>query len=431
MVYKNPLHSRAMKGVAVAMAVAIPGAAIGLARAGAPEPGAILAPAAALAPALPTLPEIVAEQALAPVRIPEIKVDAAAARLNMASLRDAERAVRAEIARGAFPGAALAAGRAGQVAYLTGIGTLQRGGAGVDAETTLYDIASLSKVVGTTTAVMLLVEDGALELDAPVHKYLPAFRGDGKDAVTIRHLLTHTSGLPAGASAPGDTPEQRLARLVATPLKGSPGKQVEYSDVGFVVLWAAAERAAGEPLPDLLHRRVFAPLGMASTTFNPGEGCVNCPPTRKMPDGTLLRGVVHDPTARRLGGVAGHAGLFSTAADLARFAAMMAGEGELDAVRVLKTETVHAFTRRAPGARFRALGWETRDDTGIGGAGLALSQRAYGHTGFTGTSMWIDPDRGSWSVLLTNRTLDPRGPNRIQALRRTVNASVAVAADRE
>jgi serine-type D-Ala-D-Ala carboxypeptidase len=196
-----------------------------------------------------------------------------------------------------------------------------------------------------------------------------------------------------------------------------------------VVLWAAAERAAGEPLTGLLERRVWRPLQMRSTGFNPGgEACDRCSPSWKRADGTPVRGVVHDPTARRLGGVTGNAGLFSTAADLARFAAMMASGGELEGTRILREETIRTFTARQAGAGNRALGWETPPATG-GSAGAQFSRRAFGHTGYTGTSMWIDPERGTWTVLLANRTFDPQAPNRIQALRRAVNDRVAEAAE--
>jgi len=142
----------------------------------------------------------------------------------------------------------------------------------------------------------------------------------------------------------------------------------------------------------------------------------------------VVRGLVHDPIARTLGGVAGNAGLFSTAPDLARFAAMLASGGELDGVRVLREETIRAFTRRQPGADTRALGWDTPERDGSGAAGRRISPRAFGHTGFTGTSLWVDPDRGTWTVLLTNRTFEPRAANRIQSLRRAVHDEVALSA---
>jgi CubicO group peptidase (beta-lactamase class C family) len=349
------------------------------------------------------------------------------ARLEREKLAAAERLVRAEVRRGAFPGAALAAGRGAHMELLRGIGNAEWGRYEVDAERTIYDIASLTKVVATTTAVMLLVEDGRMDVDAPVSRYLPEFGGGGKDDVTIRHLLTHTSGLPAGAGAPG-TPSQALRALIRTPLAASPGERMVYSDVGFVVLWAAAERAAGQPLQEMLQARVYGPLGMVSTRFNPGgEACDRCSPSYRKDDGTPVRGKVHDPIARKLGGVAGNAGLFSTAADLARFAAMLAEGGTLEGVHVFDEATIRRFTAKQPNAGNRALGWETPRESG-GSAGSQVSRKAFGHTGFTGTSLWVDPERGTWTVLLANRTFDPHASNRIQALRRAVNDRVAEAA---
>jgi serine-type D-Ala-D-Ala carboxypeptidase len=352
--------------------------------------------------------------------------------LSAVDLFRAQEAVRLEVARGGFPGAALAIGRWGKTVVERGVGRLDRtlGAPEVDPDLTIYDLASLTKVVATTTAVMLLVEDGKLDLDAPVRHYLPAFGGGAKDWVTVRHLLAHTSGLPAGADIWAPTPEGSLQRAIAVPLRFGVGSQVVYSDVGFIVLWAVAERAAGEPLYRMLDRRVFGPLQMLSTTFLPGQWCERCAPTEQRKDGTEIRGVVHDPNARRLGGIAGHAGLFATVHDLTRFAAMMANGGELDGVRVLEERTIREFTRRQPGAGTRALGWDTSSRSASGGAsGVRMSPQAYGHTGFTGTSLWIDPDRGTWVVLLSNRTYQPQGPNRIQAVRRSVHDLVATAAD--
>jgi serine-type D-Ala-D-Ala carboxypeptidase len=418
MIYRSERWTRRSRLTAIAALLSI-GAGAGLAQQG--ETGTL----AAVRAVAPDVVNAAVEAGTAPVTA---TVSGTAARMAEDRLGQAERLVQAEVRRGAFPGAALAAGRGAQMAMMKGIGNAEWGRYEVDAERTIYDIASLTKVVGTTTAVMLLVEDGRMALDAPVGRYLPAFSGGNKDRVTVRHLLAHTSGLPAGAPAPG-TPAQALAAQIRTPLKAAPGTRMEYTDVGMVVLWAAAERAAGEPLAALLERRVWQPLQMRSTGFNPGgEACDRCSPSWKRDDGTPVRGVVHDPTARRLGGVAGNAGLFSTAADLARFAAMMASGGELEGTRILREETIRTFTARQPRAGNRALGWETPPATG-GSAGAQLSRRAFGHTGFTGTSMWIDPERGTWTVLLANRTFDPQAPNRIQALRRAVNDRVAEAAE--
>jgi CubicO group peptidase (beta-lactamase class C family) len=355
---------------------------------------------------------------------------AAQAGMSATALIRAEEAVYAEMRRGAFPGAALAVGRRGDVVLEQGIGSTGRGydAQPVDPDRTVYDLASLTKVVGTTTAVMLLVEDGKMRLDDRVSSYLPEWGGGDKDWVTIRHLLTHTSGLPAGMDVPsGLSYEEGVLRAVRAPLQGRPGMRVEYSDVGFVVLFAAAERAAGEPIYRLLDRRVFEPLRMRSTGFWFGEGCRRCAGTARS-HGDAFRGAVHDPIARRLGGVAGNAGLFSTAHDLARFAAMMANGGTLDGTQVLRASTIRQFTQRQPGTGTRALGWDTPTRSG-GASGSRVSDRSFGHTGYTGTSLWIDPERGTWVVLLTNRTYDTDSNNRMQALRRQVHDHVSESAD--
>lgn len=382
-------------------------------------------PAVVAAPLQPVLP-----RALARVAIIE-EVEPATAGLDPSRLDDALAALRREIRRKAFPGGALAVGRGSRLVLLQGVGKQSWRGEPVDAGATIYDLASLTKVVATTTAVMLLVEDGRMELDAPVQRYLPEFSGGAKAAVTVRHLLTHTSGLAAWVSVDGLTRERALETIVGAPLTTRPGEKVEYSDLGFVVLFEAAARAAGEPVPSLLERRVFAPLGMHDTSFAPGDGCTACAPTLLKRDGTAYQGSVHDPIARALGGVAGNAGLFSTAADLSRFAAMLAGGGELDGVRVLTEETVRMFTARQTGARTRALGWDTPERDGTGAAGRRLSPASFGHTGFTGTSLWVDPERGTWTVLLTNRTYEPRASNRIMALRRAVHDGVAESVNQE
>jgi CubicO group peptidase (beta-lactamase class C family) len=353
------------------------------------------------------------------------------ATLDLAPLDAAEAAVRAQVAAGSLPGAALAIGRQDQSVMEKGIGRVGWSASAekVDAEHTVYDLASLTKVVATTPAVMLLVEEGRLDLDAPVVRYLPEFGGGERDRVTLRHLLTHSSGLPAGVEVAAGDPEAAWRQLLRTPLVNAPGEAVVYSDVGMNVLFAAAERAAGEPLFRLLDRKVYGPLKMRSTTYLAGEGCPTCAPTLRDENDEPVRGLVHDPIARRLGGVAGNAGLFSTAHDVGRFAAMMANGGELDGVRVFREETVRMFTTRQPDVGTRALGWDTPGPNGSGGAGLKFSKTSFGHTGFTGTSVWIDPSRHTWTVLLSNRVYQPHGPNQIMALRRRVNDRVAVAAD--
>lgn len=335
----------------------------------------------------------------------------------------AEARLHLELENSAFPGAALAAGVGARTLGMAAVGRHEwdADAAAVAAESTLFDLASLTKAVATTAAVMLLVEDGVLSLDDPVQRHLPGFEGQYKDRVTLRHLLTHTSGLPAGTRLNGRTPDEVLRRLLRTLIPVPPGTQVVYSDIGFVVLWAAAERAAGEPLPALLRRRVWEPLGMASTRFAPGAECDACAPTLHLERGPRepYRGRPADPTARRLGNVAGNAGLFSTVHDLARFAAMIARGGELDGVRVLSAESVREMLRQQPGAGNRTLGWVAfcPDEDERRRAEPCAEPEGYGHLGYTGTSLQVDPRTGRWMVLLSNRTYLPRAENRLGEVR--------------
>jgi len=316
-----------------------------------------------------------------------------------------ERVVRRGISAGGYPGAAVIVGRKGSVVLEDGFGTLSWNDPQdpVDPHRTLYDIASLSKVVGTTTAVMILYDEKKINLDTPVSRYLPTFSGGEKDNVTVRELLTHTSGLPAGRDIYriAHSPIEARAALLATPLEYAPGQHYVYSDLGADVLGLIVEVIAGETLDRFLARRVFAPLGMAQTFYRPPDSVKyrTAPTSIDPPRGYPIRGEVHDENAWAMGGVSGHAGLFSTASDLALFAQMMLNGGEYDGVQIISKPTVELFTTRAFG--HRALGWDTAD--GNFGSGRFLGPNAYGHTGFTGTSVWIDPDRQMFMILLTNR----------------------------
>jgi CubicO group peptidase (beta-lactamase class C family) len=250
---------------------------------------------------------------------------------------------------------------------------------------------------------MVLYDEGRLDLEAPVSTYLPAFSGGWKDSVTIRHLLTHRSGLPAGRDLwrIARTPDEARAAVLATNLECKPGQCYIYSDLGADVPGFVIEAVAGEPLDVFLQDKVFEPLGMNDTFFKPADSLTYriAPTEIAPPRGYPLQGEVHDENAYALGGVAGHAGLFSTAADLSIIAQMMLNGGEYNGVRVLSDTVVSLFTRRAAGTR--ALGWDTAD--GDGGSGKFLDSHAYGHTGYTGTSIWIDPERQMFVLLLTNR----------------------------
>ncbi len=342
----------------------------------------------------------------------------------------ADSIVRRFVEQGAFPGAALAVGNRDLVQVVRGYGRTRWNPRGptVDPDSTLYDLASLTKVVSTTAAVMALVEDGRLRLDAPVRAYLPAFTGGGKERVTVRHLLTHTGGLRAGArDFDPDASRARVLRFIFDrPLALEPGKDVLYSDLGFVLLWMVAERAAGEPLQGYLAKRVWGPLGMRSTVMGVPKGCSRCAPTLFLDDsGEPYAGGSYDEVGRRLDGVSGNAGAFSTASDLARFAAMIANEGRYGNVRIYEKRTVRLFTRAQPGAGTRALGWEVYCREGIVPDHARCREvLGFGHTGVTGTSLWIDPASRTWVVLLANRTYLPRWDVDMQPLRRRVFRAV-------
>jgi CubicO group peptidase (beta-lactamase class C family) len=316
-----------------------------------------------------------------------------------------ERVIERGIKAGGYPGASVVVGRKGAAVFEKGFGKLSWSSTStaVDAQRTIYDVASLSKVVGTTTAIMILFDEKKIGLDDPVVNYIPTFGGGDKDRVTIRQLLTHTSGLPAGRDIwrIAQTPLEARALVLNTPLEGRPGAQYIYSDLGADVLGLIVEVVASEPLDKFLTRRVFDPLGMNETFYRPADSLrYRIAPTEVTPPrGYPLRGEVHDENAYALGGVAGHAGLFSTAADLSVFAQMMLNGGEYNGVQIISKPTVELFTSRAFG--HRALGWDTAE--GDYGSGRYLGPTAYGHTGFTGTSMWIDPEREMFVILLTNR----------------------------
>lgn len=320
-------------------------------------------------------------------------------------LETIDRVVQRGIDAGGFPGAAVVVGRNGAVAWQKGFGHLgwTANSAAVTADSTIYDLASLTKVVGTTTAAMVLYDQGKLLLDERVTTYLPAFHGGDKDLITVRELLEHRSGLPAGRDIwrHARTPDEARQLVLDTPLEYRPDHGQIYSDLGADVLGMVVEQISGQPLDKFLAEHVFGPLGMHDTGFRPSDSLVYriAPTEVSPPRGYPLDGEVQDENAYALGGVAGHAGLFGTASDLAVFAQMMLNGGIYDGVRIVSDSAVKLFTARASGDR--ALGWEVAD--GQHGAGSYLSASAYGHTGFTGTSIWIDPERDMFVILLTNR----------------------------
>ena len=355
----------------------------------------------------------------------------AAVGMSAERLATIDRVVQRGVEAGGYPGGSVVVGRKGYAVWSRGFGTLDwTRKARVSAQESIYDLASLTKVVATTTAIMVLYDQGKLELEAPVSRYLPAFSGGLRDRVTVHHLLTHRAGLSAGRELwrVTDSPDEARAAVLASPINCTPGVCYEYSDLGADLLGFIAEAISGQSLETLLQKMVFQKLGMTDTRFRVTDhDVVRTAPTEIAPPrGYPLRGEVHDENAFALGGIAGHAGLFSTAADLSVFAQMLLDGGVYKGVRVISDSTVQLFTRRAAG--HRALGWDTC--AGGAGCGQFMSERAFGHTGFTGTSLWIDPDRQMFVVLLTNRVHAARArrPSKVIADVRNDLADAAVLA---
>jgi CubicO group peptidase (beta-lactamase class C family) len=346
--------------------------------------------------------------------------------------------VETQIRDGAFPGAVFAVRRGAEEAVVSAHGRYTYcPESPMVATSTIWDLASVSKVVGTTTAAMILYEEGRLNLEAPVASILPTFAQNGKEAITFRNLLVHDSGLiafrPYHKSC--TLPEEVVAKVDAEGLTYPTGTKMVYSDLNMIALSRSIEKISGQNLDDFLHSRVFAPLGMADTGYLRSVGAQGSPgaldPSRCAPTETAepwrlelrrlrsdflsrsaserkrlaaprfpdqdqyCQGEVHDPTAMTLGGVAGHAGLFSNVHDLLKFSrALLDGQ-------IVKRSTVDFFIRRQSDLSSRALGWDTKSVPSS--SGTKFGPRSFGHTGYTGTSIWIDPDQDLTAILLTNR----------------------------
>ena len=341
-------------------------------------------------------------------------------------LGQADRIVEQGVFRHVFPGAVLAVGTSAELVHLRPFGRLTYD-AGSDAvrTDTVYDLASLTKVVATTAAAAVLVDDGRLRLDTRVTSLQSCFSGESKDVVSIRDLLTHSAGLPASATLYREAGDRAAAldRTCRMDLDYEPGTKSVYSDLSMDLLAATIEQVTGERLDAAAATLVFRPLGMNDTLFRPSAALRPriAPTENNTWRGRMLRGEVHDDNAYAMGGVAGHAGLFGTAPDLARFAQMMLNRGSFDGKRIVSAETVDLFTRRCdvPGSG-RALGWNMVDEW----AGSFWSERAYGHTGVTGTMIWIDPEYDAFMVLLTNSVYPKYSGDTFRRLRRDVGDAV-------
>jgi serine-type D-Ala-D-Ala carboxypeptidase len=341
-----------------------------------------------------------------------------------------------QLADDAFPGGVLAVGWNGELAVHP-FGKLTRGAKAAPVKTnTLYDVASLTKVIVTTTLTMMLVEQNKLDLNAPVVKYLPEWGDaaksdpspDWRSRVTVRMLLLHDSGLPAHRDfflqAKGK--DAILKLVMAEPLIHEPGTQMEYSDLGMILEGEIVERLFGQPLDKLAQGKIFKPLGMKDSLFNPPPNMKKrIAPTEN--DTTfrkrLVWGEVHDENAWAMGGVAGHAGLFTTAPDIAIFAQMILNGGIYGHLRLASRATIDEFTaRQTIGTAARAIGWDV--PTAPSTSGHYFSADSFGHTGFTGTSIWIDPDRHLFVILLTNRVNPTRENERIRQARPAIHDEI-------
>ena len=344
--------------------------------------------------------------------------------------------VRQAIDSGRIPGTVVLVGQGGRILFEKAYGhrRLQPRPEPMTLGTR-FDLASLTKAVATAPAVLILVQDGKVRLEDPVSKYLPDFGSRGKETVTVRQVLTHYSGLAPyfrlEAKGPGAA-SAVIDKICDSDLSATPGSRFIYSDLGFILLGKLIEAVSGELLDRFVHSRVFAPLKMVETGFSPppGEGHPIAP-TEKGNDGTFLQGRVHDPLASTMGGVAGHAGLFSNARDLSRYCRMLLNEGSLEGARVLQPGWVRQMVspQSPPGKPdIRGLGWDIQSRYSSP-RGAHFSPRSFGHTGFTGTSLWLDPDIQAYLIVLTSR-LHPDGRGDVRALRKEIATIVGEALSR-
>jgi CubicO group peptidase (beta-lactamase class C family) len=349
-----------------------------------------------------------------------------------ARLQPAYDVLEKAVADHAFPGGVLAVGyKDDLIVHEFGRQTYDAKSPAIKVDT-IYDAASLTKPVVTTTLVAMQVETGRIGLDLPVARYLPEWNdgpnADWRKTVTVRNLLTHSSGLPAHKDYFLTLHSKRefIAAICKEPLEYAPGTKTVYSDLGFILLGEILERSTGKSVDQLAHEQIFSHLDLSDTMFNPAKNLLGrIAPTEN--DATFrkrqVQGEVHDENAFALGGVAGHAGLFTTAGDLAVFCQMLLNGGIYGHHRLLNLSTISQFTTpQALSGNTRTLGWMT--PTPNSSSGRYFSPHTFGHLGFTGTSIWIDPDRQLFVILLTNRVYPTRDNDKIAAVRPAVHDAV-------
>ena len=337
--------------------------------------------------------------------------------------------IEAAISDTAFPGAVLLVQKDGKIIYEKAYGhyTYDESSKPMSINT-IFDLASVSKVVATTTAAMICIDRGLFQLDDKVVKYIPEFGQNGKDKITIRNLLLHNSGLIAWKKfyESMTTPEEVLADIYASKLEYETGTKMVYSDWGLITMQQIIQKVTGKSLDVFTKEEIFEPLGMHHTMYNPPAEIKNNVAPTEYDDywrHRQLQGEVHDEASSLLNGVAGHAGLFSTAPDLAKFLQMILQKGEYNGKRIVKAETIEMFIKKQSDLSTRGLGWDTKSPD-HSSAGDLFSMKSYGHTGYTGTSVWTDPTRNLFVILLTNRVYPTRNNTKIIRVRPRVHNAV-------
>jgi len=334
----------------------------------------------------------------------------------------------------AFPGAVVLVSKDGKVIYEKGFGHFNYDESSSEVRTTtIYDLASLTKVIVTTTAAMICIDRNLFKLNDPVYKYIPEFSDNGKENILIKNLLLHNSGLPAWKKFYDKNLD--VDSIIKNIYQTKPDYPAEtktvYSDLGIIVLGKLIETVTEKKLDEFCNEEIFAPLKMNNTYFNPPDSVkYKIPPTEidNYWRNKLIQGEVHDETSSLLGGVAGHAGLFSTAEDLSMLCRMMLDRGMYNGKQFIKSETINLFTERYSSQSTRALGWDIKSATRLS-AGDKFSKTSFGHTGFTGTSIWIDPERQLFVVFLTNRVYPSRENKKIINVRPKLHDAVIDAID--
>ena len=357
---------------------------------------------------------------------------AGGASAGVPDFRPVDQIIEKAIADGACPGAELLVGQPDRTVYRKTYGKAQVRPREWDTVIDqIYDLASLTKPVATATSIMILHERGKLNVNDPVAKYMPRFAQNGKEGVTIAQCLTHVAGFIADnpLSDYEDGGDHAIERIMIAPLKNPPGEKFVYSDVGYIVLGDLVRKVDGRPLDQFAAEEIFGPLLMARTRFKPGFGdSALLVPTEAI-EGEFRPGVVHDPRARAMGGVAGHAGLFGTASDLARYCQMLLNGGELNGKRIMSAETVKLMLTPRPSPDDKVLrmyGFDVVSSYDSPRGKRFPKGVSFGHTGFTGCSIWVDPQSKVYVILMTSR-LHPDGKGDVKKLRSDVATAVAEA----